>query len=56
MKILFLLFPLILLLLQGAAGSPNTCRQMRGFCFRNDCPGGTTAVGICGRRLLCCKR
>lgn len=37
-------------------GSPGTCRQLRGFCFRNDCPHGTTAVGVCGRRLLCCKR
>ncbi|NXD43895.1 AMP1 protein, partial [Copsychus sechellarum] len=55
MKILFLLFPLILLLVQGAAGSEYTCRQMRGFCFRRQCPRGVATVGRCGRGIVCCK-
>ncbi|NXR26834.1 AMP1 protein, partial [Cinclus mexicanus] len=55
MKILFLLFPLIFLLVQGAAGSASTCQQIRGFCFRRDCPRGTLAVGRCSPGILCCK-
>ncbi|NXU33999.1 AMP1 protein, partial [Drymodes brunneopygia] len=56
MKILFLLFPLILLLVQGAAGSATGCWRQRGFCSRLRCPRGTTAVGICAPSLVCCKR
>ncbi|NXB19573.1 AMP1 protein, partial [Rhagologus leucostigma] len=56
MKILFLLFPLILLLVQGAAGSANACWRMQGFCARHFCPQGTNIVGRCAPGLVCCKR
>uniref|UniRef100_A0A674H3B2 Beta-defensin-like domain-containing protein n=1 Tax=Taeniopygia guttata TaxID=59729 RepID=A0A674H3B2_TAEGU len=55
MKILFLLFPLILLLVQGAAGNPDQCRRLRGFCFRRSCPRGSAPVGRCARGIACCK-
>ncbi|NWS87925.1 AMP1 protein, partial [Toxostoma redivivum] len=55
MKILFLLFPLILLLVQSAAGDEYLCRKVRGFCFRRQCPRGATAVGRCGQGIVCCK-
>ncbi|NXB75100.1 AMP1 protein, partial [Donacobius atricapilla] len=56
MKILFLLFPLILLLVQGAAGSANRCWQQRGFCARLSCPRGTQRAGICAPGIVCCRR
>ncbi|NWT95975.1 AMP1 protein, partial [Urocynchramus pylzowi] len=56
MKILFLLFPLILLLVQGAAGSATVCWRLRGFCSRRSCPRGTRPVGRCSPDLVCCKR
>ncbi|NXO99119.1 AMP1 protein, partial [Certhia brachydactyla] len=56
MKILFLLFPLILLLVQGAAGSATRCWRQRGFCSRLRCPYSTNAVGRCAPGLVCCKR
>ncbi|NXD32065.1 AMP1 protein, partial [Spelaeornis formosus] len=56
MKILFLLFPLILLLFHGAAGSANGCRRQRGFCSWLRCPRGTNSVGRCSPGIVCCKR
>ncbi|NXL23632.1 AMP1 protein, partial [Setophaga kirtlandii] len=57
MKILFLLFPLILLLIQGAAGNSIVCmRSRRGFCFRDSCPHGTYLVGRCSPGRVCCRR
>ncbi|NXV09916.1 AMP1 protein, partial [Cettia cetti] len=56
MKILFLLFPLLLLLVQGAAGSATACWRLRGFCSRHGCPRGTNAVGRCAPGLVCCRR
>ncbi|NXW80174.1 AMP1 protein, partial [Hirundo rustica] len=56
MKILFLLFPLILLLVQGAAGSATTCWRIQGFCSRLRCPRGTNTVGRCAPGFVCCRR
>ncbi|NWT77456.1 AMP1 protein, partial [Prunella himalayana] len=56
MKILFLLFPLLLLLVQGAAGNAMVCRRQGGFCSRRSCPHDTSLVGRCSPRLLCCRR
>nr|AJW76467.1 beta-defensin 132 [Garrulax canorus]AJW76472.1 beta-defensin 132 [Garrulax canorus] len=56
MKILLLLLPLILLLVQGAAGSPTTCWRNRGICSKGLCPHGTIPRGRCARDILCCKR
>ncbi|NWV70311.1 AMP1 protein, partial [Malurus elegans] len=55
MKILFLLYPLILLLVQGAAGSETACWLKRGFCARRVCPRSTSVVGRCEPGLVCCK-
>ncbi|NWZ02802.1 AMP1 protein, partial [Loxia curvirostra] len=56
MKILFLLFPLILLLVQGAAGETVVCRRLRGFCSRRSCPYGTRFIGRCAGEYVCCRR
>ncbi|NXM23232.1 AMP1 protein, partial [Ploceus nigricollis] len=56
MKILFLLFPLILLLVQGAAGNGVVCRRLRGFCSRLSCPRGTRFIGKCAPGIACCRR
>ncbi|NWY35822.1 AMP1 protein, partial [Pheucticus melanocephalus] len=56
MKILFLLFPLILLFIQGAAGNADACRRRRGFCYRHSCYRGTRLVGRCSASLVCCRR
>uniref|UniRef100_A0A674HL54 Beta-defensin-like domain-containing protein n=1 Tax=Taeniopygia guttata TaxID=59729 RepID=A0A674HL54_TAEGU len=53
MKILFLLFPLLLLLVQGAAGSAVTCWRKQGFCAWRSCPRGARVVGICSPRMFC---
>ncbi|XP_058658786.1 antimicrobial peptide THP1-like [Ammospiza nelsoni] len=55
MKTLFLLFPLILLLAQGAAGNEDKCRLKRGFCLRDYCPTGTHRAGTCAPGLVCCR-
>uniref|UniRef100_A0A8C3U131 Beta-defensin-like domain-containing protein n=1 Tax=Catharus ustulatus TaxID=91951 RepID=A0A8C3U131_CATUS len=56
MKILFLLFPLILLLLQGAAGSVIGCRRRGGFCSTGSvCGPGTRRIGKCSTFTVCCK-
>nr|AJW76463.1 beta-defensin 129 [Garrulax canorus] len=56
MKILFLLLPLILLLVQGAAGSATTCWRKGGFCSRGLCPRGTFLSGRCAPGTFCCRR
>ncbi|NXB75983.1 AMP1 protein, partial [Donacobius atricapilla] len=56
MKILFLLFPLILLLVQGAAGIGLNCWQQGGFCSSLVCPSGTKVVGSCRPSIMCCKK
>uniref|UniRef100_A0A8C3N0Z1 Beta-defensin-like domain-containing protein n=1 Tax=Geospiza parvula TaxID=87175 RepID=A0A8C3N0Z1_GEOPR len=62
MKILFLLFPLILLLVRGAAGERGRgekggkCERQGGFCSRRSCPFGTRFAGICAGEYVCCKR
>uniref|UniRef100_A0A8C5ITR2 Beta-defensin-like domain-containing protein n=1 Tax=Junco hyemalis TaxID=40217 RepID=A0A8C5ITR2_JUNHY len=57
MKILFLLFPLILLLVQGAAGERGrgACRRRGGFCTFGSCRYPTTPVGRCSTFKVCCK-
>uniref|UniRef100_A0A803W6D0 Uncharacterized protein n=1 Tax=Ficedula albicollis TaxID=59894 RepID=A0A803W6D0_FICAL len=56
MKILFLLFPLILLLVQGAAGNYIGCKSRGGFCHYGEfCRPGTKRVGRCSRCSVCCK-
>uniref|UniRef100_A0A803V1Z9 Beta-defensin-like domain-containing protein n=1 Tax=Ficedula albicollis TaxID=59894 RepID=A0A803V1Z9_FICAL len=55
MKILFLLFPLILLLVQGAAGNSSACRRRGGFCTFGRCRYPTTPVGSCSALKVCCK-
>ncbi|NXK66946.1 AMP1 protein, partial [Sylvietta virens] len=55
MKILFLLFPLFLLLVQGASGSATTCWRQHGFCSRHVCPRGLNVVGRCGPGIVCCR-
>uniref|UniRef100_A0A8D2MV73 Beta-defensin-like domain-containing protein n=1 Tax=Zonotrichia albicollis TaxID=44394 RepID=A0A8D2MV73_ZONAL len=56
MKILFLLFPLIFLLIQGAAGNIITCRRKGGFCTIGRCRYPTRAVGRCSAVEPCCIR
>uniref|UniRef100_A0A8D2NFU7 Beta-defensin-like domain-containing protein n=1 Tax=Zonotrichia albicollis TaxID=44394 RepID=A0A8D2NFU7_ZONAL len=56
MKILFLLFPLILLLVQGAAGNALGCWRRGGFCSWHSCSFSTRFVGICAGESFCCKR
>ncbi|NXN01692.1 AMP1 protein, partial [Sylvia borin] len=56
MKILFLLFPLLLLLVQGAAEGSNSCWIQNGFCSSLVCPSGSKVVGRCTPNLVCCKK
>ncbi|XP_072188520.1 antimicrobial peptide THP1-like [Excalfactoria chinensis] len=62
MRIMYLLFPFILLLAQGAAGSSQTlgkreqCLQRSGFCSFLKCPSFTLISGTCSRFHVCCKR
>ncbi|NXI34167.1 GLL5 protein, partial [Galbula dea] len=61
MRILPLLWLLLLLMLQGAAGlslsrgSPQDCKRRGGFCSLRSCPPGITRVGICSEKDLCCR-
>ncbi|NXH24649.1 AMP1 protein, partial [Myiagra hebetior] len=55
MKILFLLFTLILLLVQGAAGSELSCQLRGGICFSKKCIAPSRAIGRCDGKRLCCK-
>ncbi|TRZ06250.1 hypothetical protein HGM15179_020857, partial [Zosterops borbonicus] len=55
MKILLLLFPLLLLLVQGASGSAYRCRHRGGYCTSWSCVPPARRIGICTRRKICCK-
>ncbi|XP_064271875.1 gallinacin-3-like [Passer domesticus] len=54
MKILFLLFPLILLLVQGAAGDAILCKSRGGYCTVGMCRSPATPVGRCSAFTVCC--
>ncbi|NXP11760.1 AMP1 protein, partial [Thinocorus orbignyianus] len=62
MRILYLLFPFFLLLLQGTAGSTlaigneKQCQQRKGFCALLKCPNLSLITGKCSRFYFCCKR
>uniref|UniRef100_A0A674H1Y3 Beta-defensin-like domain-containing protein n=1 Tax=Taeniopygia guttata TaxID=59729 RepID=A0A674H1Y3_TAEGU len=56
MKILFLLFPLILLLVQGAAGNRVLCKRRGGYCTVGICRPPATPVGRCTPYHVCCLR
>uniref|UniRef100_A0A8C9NK12 Beta-defensin-like domain-containing protein n=1 Tax=Serinus canaria TaxID=9135 RepID=A0A8C9NK12_SERCA len=56
MKILFLLFPLILLLVQGAAGEMGRWETKGGICSFVKCQYPTRAVGRCSSVQVCCIR
>ncbi|NWW48348.1 AMP1 protein, partial [Pedionomus torquatus] len=62
MRILYLLFPFFLLLLQGAAGSTlapgneRQCKRQNGFCALLKCPSFSIISGKCSRLYFCCKR
>ncbi|NXO67705.1 AMP1 protein, partial [Phainopepla nitens] len=55
MKILFLLLPLILLLVQGAAGSRIQCRRRRGYCSFGRCIPPARPIGRCTGQTICCR-
>ncbi|NWH83232.1 AMP1 protein, partial [Piaya cayana] len=62
MRILYLLFPLFLFLVQGAAGSTagprneRQCRKQNGFCALLKCPAFSTITGKCSTFYFCCNR
>ncbi|XP_071663388.1 antimicrobial peptide THP1-like [Patagioenas fasciata] len=55
MKILYLLFPLLLLLVQSAAGSTDGCIRRKGFCVLGGCRFPYKYAGVCTRFSHCCK-
>nr|AJW76450.1 beta-defensin 1 [Chrysolophus pictus] len=61
MRIVYLLFPFILLLVQGAAGSSQAlgkrkdCLRRNGFCAFLKCPSLSLVTGKCSTFQLCCK-
>uniref|UniRef100_A0A8C5X8G2 Beta-defensin-like domain-containing protein n=1 Tax=Malurus cyaneus samueli TaxID=2593467 RepID=A0A8C5X8G2_9PASS len=56
MKILFLLFLLILLLLHGAAANAvHHCILQGGYCSFGECPPDAWSIGSCSETPLCCK-
>ncbi|NXO45003.1 AMP1 protein, partial [Locustella ochotensis] len=62
MKILFLLFPLLLLLVQGASGERGRgemgetgCRQRGGYCTYGRCNFPARPIGRCSLYSVCCK-
>ncbi|NWZ09557.1 AMP1 protein, partial [Agelaius phoeniceus] len=55
MKILFLLFPLLLLLVRGASGSRIQCNQRGGFCSSVRCRPPLRTIGRCSDMAVCCK-
>uniref|UniRef100_A0A672UHT6 Beta-defensin-like domain-containing protein n=1 Tax=Strigops habroptila TaxID=2489341 RepID=A0A672UHT6_STRHB len=55
MKILYLLFPLLLLLVQGAAGNRAKCREKRGYCTLGRCRYPAITIGACSRFQECCR-
>ncbi|NXD85536.1 AMP1 protein, partial [Halcyon senegalensis] len=62
MKILYLLFPLLLLLAQGAAGSSlapgnqKQCKSEKGFCTLLNCNFPYIIIGKCSTFYVCCKK
>ncbi|NXC21542.1 AMP1 protein, partial [Corythaeola cristata] len=62
MKILYLLLPFFLLLVQSAAGSSRApgnkqeCLRQKGFCGFLNCPFSFVASGKCSRFFFCCKK
>ncbi|KFP27509.1 hypothetical protein N325_12650, partial [Colius striatus] len=56
MRILYLLFPFFLLLLQGAAGNRKECERAKGFCGFLKCSFPFIVKGKCSRFFFCCKR
>ncbi|NXX93601.1 AMP1 protein, partial [Centropus bengalensis] len=62
MRILYLLFPLFLLLVTGAAGSTlapgnkEQCHRAKGFCGFLKCSFPFIVTGKCSRFFFCCKR
>ncbi|XP_068792640.1 gallinacin-1 alpha-like [Struthio camelus] len=61
MRILYLLFPFFLLLLQGAAGlsqlpvNEAQCRQVGGYCGLRICNFPSRFLGLCTRNHPCCS-
>uniref|UniRef100_A0A8C0ZIK1 Beta-defensin-like domain-containing protein n=1 Tax=Cyanistes caeruleus TaxID=156563 RepID=A0A8C0ZIK1_CYACU len=55
MKILFLLFPLFLLLIPSAAGKHEKCIRRGGFCAVGGCRFPYKFVGVCSALSHCCK-
>uniref|UniRef100_A0A8C0F4Q8 Beta-defensin-like domain-containing protein n=1 Tax=Bubo bubo TaxID=30461 RepID=A0A8C0F4Q8_BUBBB len=55
MKILYLLFPFFLLLVQGAAGSVIECRRRGGFCTFGNCRHASRPIGRCSTFQACCR-
>ncbi|NXJ08709.1 AMP1 protein, partial [Odontophorus gujanensis] len=62
MRIVYLLFPFILLLAQGAAGSSRApgnkaeCHRQNGFCAFLKCPFPFVVSGKCTKFQFCCKK
>ncbi|XP_074905944.1 antimicrobial peptide THP1-like [Buteo buteo] len=62
MKILYLLFPFFLLLVQSAAGvsltprNESQCKQEGGFCSFLTCYHPNHIFGRCSAFMVCCKR
>uniref|UniRef100_A0A8C5THG8 Beta-defensin-like domain-containing protein n=1 Tax=Malurus cyaneus samueli TaxID=2593467 RepID=A0A8C5THG8_9PASS len=62
MRILYLLFPLLLLLAHTAAGSAlapsnkKQCKEEKGFCGFLKCPFPYVIVGKCSTFHFCCKK
>ncbi|NWH60284.1 AMP1 protein, partial [Geococcyx californianus] len=62
MRILYLLFPLLLLLAHGAAGSTlapgnkKECLRQNGFCGFLKCSFPFVVSGKCSRFFFCCKK
>uniref|UniRef100_A0A8C6ZE05 Beta-defensin-like domain-containing protein n=1 Tax=Nothoprocta perdicaria TaxID=30464 RepID=A0A8C6ZE05_NOTPE len=61
MRILYLLFPFFLLLLQGAAGMTSNpqnekeCEKINGYCGFLKCSFPFVIKGKCSRFFFCCK-
>uniref|UniRef100_A0A8C3N8T3 Beta-defensin-like domain-containing protein n=1 Tax=Geospiza parvula TaxID=87175 RepID=A0A8C3N8T3_GEOPR len=61
MRILYLLFPLLLLLVHSAAGSSlgptnrKQCQKAKGSCSLLNCSFPYVIVGKCSRFYFCCK-
>uniref|UniRef100_A0A8B9QCK3 AMP1 protein n=1 Tax=Apteryx owenii TaxID=8824 RepID=A0A8B9QCK3_APTOW len=62
MRILCLLFPFFLLLLQGAAGfsfapgSKKECERIKGHCSFSPCYFPFITTGKCSFLFFCCKK